>query len=378
MNTQSPKQAALELIRASNNIALLTHKNPDGDALGSILALSLVLEKLAIKVKPVLLGISSTGLDFLPYFDKLKSKFLEQEVVLSFDLKDNEITFFLSKDDKAKKFHIKLSVEGTPLDVNTLKIQNNQDIYDLVITLDVADKEQIEDVLNQNLEILQNIPLLNIDHHVTNTNFGTVNVVDATASSTTEILVSLIEALGGKTSLFDSDIATCLLTGVITDTGLFQNQNTTPKSLTVAAQLVALGGRRAEIVDKLFRSKTLKQVKLIGRAVDHIKNEDIFIWSQLSLADQSELGVTEADITGTGIIDDQLKVIEGPQFVLLLIEKEDGIKGSLRTANEIYDVSKIAELFKGGGHKGAAGFFIPNITLAEKGQAIIDKIKKSI
>src|SRR5690606_38881218 len=128
-------------------------------------------------------------------------------------------------------------------------------------------------------------------------NYGKVNLVDTGATSTGEILVGVGEALGVE---FDADIATGLLTGIISDTGSFQHANTTPKSLTVAAQMVGYGARQQEIIKHLFKTKPLASLKLWGRILSNIQfdNRLKLVWATVDYTTLQSMGVTGQDIGG--------------------------------------------------------------------------------
>ena len=206
-------------------------------------------------------------------------------------------------------------------------------------------------------------------------NFGKINFVDLTATSTSEILVSIIESLTGDPKFFDENIATNLLTGIITDTNSFQNTNTTPKSLTVAAQLVASGGRQQEIIKQIYKTKSFSTLRLWGRALSNLHDEAeySFVWSEVYKKDYEETGSNEDE--SAGLIDELLKTASGVEFALLLSEKEGDIHGSLRATSPSHDVRAVAALFDGGGHTAAAGFQLNGTTLEESRDKIINKIK---
>jgi phosphoesterase RecJ-like protein len=230
-------------------------------------------------------------------------------------------------------------------------------------------------IYNQETELFYETPIVNIDHHAGNDHFGRVNWVELTATSTAEILVAMLESLSREKNLIDPDIATCLLTGITTDTGSFQNGNTTPKSFTVAAQLIAAGARQQEIVQNIFKTKPLSTLKLWGRVLSKIQEDtqDRFVWSSVTAQDMLQEGA-EAEET-SGVVDELLKTVPGVDFALLLSERKDGVHGSLRGIEKGINVADIAREFSGGGHEVAAAFYLPNTTLLQSETTIINKIK---
>jgi phosphoesterase RecJ-like protein len=232
-------------------------------------------------------------------------------------------------------------------------------------------------IFDQNASLFYETPLVNIDHHVSNDHYGKVNWIDLTATSTCEILVALLESLGREKTLLDQDIATALLTGITTDTGSFQNTNTTPKSFTVAAQLVAAGAKQQDIVKKIYKTRSLSTLKLWGRALANIKEdkENRFIWSTLSEKDFVETGSLNTD--SGGVIDELLKTAPDIDFALLLTERNGSVHGNLRATEKGVDVSRLAQLFGGGGHEVAAGFDIPNTSLVQEEATILQRIRET-
>ncbi|MFA6917737.1 MAG: DHHA1 domain-containing protein, partial [Candidatus Gracilibacteria bacterium] len=251
--------------------------------------------------------------------------------------------------------------------------------YDLIITVDTAELGQLRGFYEQNIELFHQIPVINIDHHISNAHFARVNNVDIMASSTTELLVPLLEEIAReeKIELIDEDVATLLLTGIITDTGSFQNANTTPKAFDVAAQLVSYGARQQEIIQHIYKTKQLSQLKLWGRVLSKIQVDENYriVWSVVSPQDFRDTGSTE-DETGD-IIDELMTNAPGAEVILLIKGKQDGvISVSIRTTNPAVDAAKIAEEFGGGGHTQAAGFRISDMGLRDAEYAVINKVKE--
>jgi phosphoesterase RecJ-like protein len=265
------------------------------------------------------------------------------------------------------------------LSAANVRIEEGSFNADVVIALDCANTDRLGTIFSENPNLFFEVPVVNVDHHPGNSNFGKVNIVDITASSTAEILVSLLETLGKDVpNLIDTDIATCLLTGLITDTNSFQNSNTTPKSLTVAAQLVAAGGRQQEIVKHVFKTRSLSTLRLWGRALSYIKEDQSlrFAWSILSKADFVAAQATQDN--ASGVIDELLKTAAGMDFVLLLTEREGDLHGSFRSVVSSVDVAKLASLFGGGGHTQAAAFTIQNARLADREMEVINRLRTAL
>ncbi|MCX6808475.1 MAG: bifunctional oligoribonuclease/PAP phosphatase NrnA [Candidatus Berkelbacteria bacterium] len=371
----SPKQQVVEVLKSKQKILILTHKNPDGDALGSILALSASLRKLGKEVLAVCNDPAPAVYNFLPEVQSVSQNFAgHRDFVVSLDV------------SKVRADKIMYKLNGTKLDI-IITPQGGQfghaDLstcegcfhFEAIVVLDSPDLERLGSPYEKNPEIFFDVPVVNIDHHPGNDQFGKINLVDITATSTAEILVSVIEALSGDSKFINEDIATNLLTGIITDTNSFQNTNTTPKSLTVAAQLVAFGGRQQDIIKNIYKTKPLSTLRLWGRALSNLREEQScgFVWTKLKVSDFTEIGASVTE--SSGVIDELLKTAAGVDFALLLTEKNNDVHGSLRSTNRTKDVAAIAKLFGGGGHTMAAAFQIKDKKLTEVETEIISKIK---
>jgi len=372
----TPKQQWSEQLKTAKRVLILTHANPDGDAVGSSLALKLGLEKLGKEVTVAASGDISAVFEFLPAIGSLTGELnLQKDLLVMIDESQAKVGNISLKRVSDKKLIVVVTPKDGVLSPANVRIEEGTFQTDLIIVLDCANLDRIGTIYEQNPSLFYDVPVVNIDHHVGNPNFGKINIVDTAASSTAEILVSLMEAMVKEGPAFDADIATCLLTGLLTDTGSFQNQNTTPKSLTVAAQLVAAGARQQDIVRRLFRTRTLSTLRLWGRALSYLKEDAPrrFVWSTLSKSDFVAAQAEQQE--SSGVIDELLKTAQGMDFVLLLAERDGGIHGSLRAIEPSANVGLIANQFGGGGHPGAAAFYIDDAQLAEKESEIIAKLR---
>jgi len=298
-----------KLITKSEQVLLISHRKPDGDTLGAMLALFLALKfQLGKEVFLLCADEVPEHFRFLPNFFEIK-----QEI----DLEKKRI--------------------------------------DLVITVDVAVKALLglDDLL---LSIFSHErKTINIDHHHDNSSYADLNLI-LESSSTSEIIFHLIGELGLKV---DSKIATCLLTGIYTDTGSFQNDNTTPETFRIASQLILKGARLGLINRNVFRNKPISRLRLWGRALSHVQRDQkrgVNV-SVITQKDLEECGATLEDLEG---VVNMINAIPDTRATILLSEQEKNeIKGSIRTDSDEIDVSQIASLFGGGGHRKASGFSIP-------------------
>ena len=293
-------------IRAHDRFLVTTHENPDGDALGSTLAMKLALEQLG---KDAVLYLS--GVTPLPH----EYGFMDLQ----------ELT------------------RTSPADASER----------VVIALDCANERR----LGPDAGLLERAPLvIDIDHHHDNTRFGAVNLVVADASSTGEVLRDLFTELGVELT---PDIAEALYIALVTDTGRFQYANTTPKALRLAAELVEAGADVHQVFQDVYENVAFAKLKLLARALEkaRVYEGGRMIVSDLEREDFHAAGAAEP--FSEGIID-FLRAVEGTELVALIREPptQNGPKRriSLRTRAEGVDVSAIARKSGGGGHRQAAGF----------------------
>lgn len=365
----SPKQQTVELIKKSDRILILGHKNPEGDMVGSLLALGQALKSLE-KTPEVIISDDIPGnLQFLPTLDTITKNYQAIEgKIIRVDTKKIPVAGMkVQKSDD----HLDIILDADKnLKFEFLNILNGLPKPDLIIVLDTADVEKIDKAYDENTELFFETPVVNIDHHAGNEYFGSVNLVDLTATSTAEILVSLFEALGVKIS--DPDIATCLLAGITVDTQSFRAQNTTPKSLTVAAQLLANGARQQEIVSNLYKMRPMALMKLWGKMLSGIKEDKNhrFAWSKIKLSDTK--GVSKDDVFEAA--DELLANTPDADVLLILCETEkDKVAGKLKGAKDS-NVLEIAELFGGEGTAREAEFEISGKSLSDTELWVLKKL----
>jgi bifunctional oligoribonuclease and PAP phosphatase NrnA len=305
--TTASREQVLDELVGAERFLLVTHENPDGDALGSLIAMRGVLSELG---KDVAMFLPPTELP-LPYeYGFLRLDGLVTE--LPDDLEDRTLVF---------------------LDCGNL--ERNP----------IAGAES------------QGGRVLNIDHHHDNTRFGTVNHVDDGASCTAEIVWDLMGALGLRPS---GDVADALYVGLVTDTGRFMYDNTGARAHIMAADLVAAGVDVHGVYRHLYEGMPYGKLLLLGRALAHVRrfDEGRLTVSWLSTDDFQETGSVES--YSEGVID-QLRAVDGTKVAALVRNrlgpgKGDGRKVSLRATDDDVDVSRIARAQGGGGHRRAAGF----------------------
>ncbi len=374
----TPKQQTIELIKSATRILLVTHVNPDGDGIGSVLALGGALQKLGKTVTIACSGDIPGTLKFLTGIDSVDTQFAAtKNLVITLSTKHATVEKLgYKKDPVANELRIIVTPkESGEFTADDVRIEAGAVRYDLIVVCDTPVVDRLGPLYDDNTQLFYETPVINIDHHPGNDYFGKVNWIDLTATSAAEILVSLIESLAREQPLLDAEIATALLTGIVFDTNSFQNANTTPKSFTVAAQLVAAGARQQEIIKHLFKTKQLSTLRLWGSILAriHDESEQRFVWSTATEADFAKFGAAATETSG--VVDELLKTVPNIDFAFLLAERKGGVYGSFRGTEHGKNVSEIAALFGGGGHELAAAFNLPNTTLAKEQDQILAKVR---
>jgi bifunctional oligoribonuclease and PAP phosphatase NrnA len=304
--TTTDLEAIADTLRGHDRFVVVTHENPDGDALGSLLATTLTLRRLG-----------------------------------------KDVVMFLAGEAPLPREYAFMQLDGI---VRTLPDDADERV---LVAVDCAKADRIgPDPAPVDRAKL----VVNVDHHHDNTRFGDVNLVVADASSTGEVLRDVIRELGVELT---SDLAEPLYIALVTDTGRFQYSNTTPKSLRLAAELVEAGADIHAVFQQVYESVEFAKLKLRARALEHARvlEGGRIVVSDLLRTDFTDVGAPEP--YSEGIIDD-LRAVEGAELAALIRESPRDAgptrRVSLRASVDELDVSAIARLFGGGGHRQAAGF----------------------
>lgn len=293
----------IEEIRQHRSFCVIGHQRPDGDCIGSQLALTYALRNEGYKV-------TCWNQDPIPQ----KLRFLDQD--------------------------------------KTLQTPKPNQIFDCVIAVDSASLDRVGEVASfiENRKVL-----INIDHHASNTRYGDINWVSANEPSSGELIYRLLKSARWP---IKQGIADCLFTAISTDTGSFQYPTSRPSTYEIAGELVEKGANLAVICDEVYQSYPLSRVKLLKHVYNHFKltneNEIAYFW--LRPADYQRTGATRDETEG---LIDHIRDID-PVIVACLFEEiePEVVRISLRSKSPLVNVAGIAEQFEGGGHKAAAGALI--------------------
>jgi bifunctional oligoribonuclease and PAP phosphatase NrnA len=300
---QDDFKKAKNLIEQSRNVLLTTHERTDGDDLGSVLAIRQELLRQNKTVTVVIKGGVPTSLRFMP-----GSESVREEI--------------------------------------------NNTSFDLLIISGCSTRDRVKNEPIINLSV----PTINIDHHPDNTKYGTVNVVDAEKSAVAELVYDMFKA---NYWLINAQAATCLLTGIFTDTGSFMHANTQHSTLLAASDLMSKGGRIHTIAKNTYRGKSLSALKAWSKALENsfYDAQKKIIYSVITEEDAAVLGNLQSNHF-EGLVETLNKVPEA-KFAMFLKQEGGIVKGSLRSEeHKGVNVSEIAHKLGGGGHKLASGFSI--------------------
>ena len=223
--------------------------------------------------------------------------------------------------------------------------------WDAIVAVDSSDERRLGNCYRPGE--YGGAPVLVLDHHVTNLNFGTQNYVDAAAAATAQVMVDLADALRVP---IGPEAATCLLAGLVTDTLSFRTSNVTPEVLDVAARLMEAGANLYDITERAFNQKPLNVMRLWGLALARLRQEHNVVWTLITRDMRAQSGAPE---TGDGGLATFLISAPEAKVAAVLSEKPDGeVEIGLRARNGL-DVSRLALALGGGGHPQAAGCTIP-------------------
>lgn len=375
-------QAATDAINRAERLLIIPHANVDPDGLSSALACYSVFRAIGKECTVICPDTLPESLKFLSNFEHLATDITsEQEFVITLDTSGGVEIDKLRYTVEDNKVNIIIVPKKGKLSAKNVTTFDPGSSYDLIVVVDSAELSLLGSVYTDNVDLFMATPILNIDHHISNTRFGQLQLIDPTCASATEVLFAWFSANPKWKELLSPDLATLLLTGLITDTRSFQNPNTTPRSLEVAANLLDLGARQQEIIQHIYKTKSLTTLKIWGRALNRIQvdSEARIVWSAVSREDLQEMGATSKETAG--ILDELISTIPDADVYVLFTEVEEGgMKASLRSSTAI-DVNRTAgKLFQGGGHARAAGFKVKKygnfqLTVMECVKQLIDEMK---
>lgn len=377
------EQQIFEQIKKASNILITFKKTWNGDAVASALAMYLFLKKMDKQVEIVAEKFSLDKLySFLPGYTEIKNSLDNlRKFIISLDITSTKVSQIKYKQEENKLNFIISPKDGFFSEAD-IGCGASGFKYDLIIMVDTPDLESLGRIYDNDTEFFYQTPIINIDHSSTNEAFGQINLVELTAVSTSELVFSLFESF--SRDLIDENIATCLLAGMIAETKSFKTNNVTPRALLTASQLMSLGARREEIVNNLYRSKSLNVLKLWGRVLARLSSslDNKFVWSTLSAADFSKTSSTEKDLTD--VIDELIVSIPQAKVIAIIYENQSTETNAIQPQTNLllYTIKNIDSLnlikeFSPNGTKSLARAIV-NLPIAEAEENIVNAIQEKL
>lgn len=340
-----PTDTLKKLLDAAKKPLLLLPEHPSGDAIASAWAVWHVFKNRNISATIAVHDPlkKRDQFSFLPTPEKILSSLAgSKDFVLIFNTENNPIST-VKTDRREKELRIYLTPDKGAIDPRDFSFVPAELKYDLVVTFGCLDKESLGKLYEESADVLFEMPIVNIDYHSENENFGQVNIVDMTASSTSEVVTNTLLAIDQEA--LTENVAQCLLTGIISATDSFQQKNTTPQALHLSAKLIEHGADRQEIVKYLYKTQPLSIIKLWGRIMAKLRlQEDLnLVWAPVALEDfvQSR--------TDPGSLPDVLGKIKSNyalgKVFLLLYEQKSGATVSVVKAVQMAQVKSKLQKF---------------------------------
>ena len=310
----------LEEIKNAENILILTHESPDGDAIGSSLAMNLALKQIGKKPEVIIREFPRIFM-FLPGSEEVK-------------------------------------------------LEASKKNYDLIISLDCADLKRL--VGREYVEISKKV--INIDHHGSNVMYGDINFVNPVAPACCEILVGMLDYFDIPINV---EIGSCILAGIITDTGGFKYSSVTAETFEFTAELLRKGVNVSDIYKKVLETRTKGNFELLRRSINRLEliEDGKIAFTYITKKDEEEVNAEPGDHEG---IVENGRSIDGVKVSIFIRQKdeENAYKVSMRSNGNI-NVSDICYRFGGGGHPNAAGALIQG-TIEQVKEKLIKEIKKEV
>lgn len=370
-----PNQQLEKLIGEARNVLILLPQNPSGGAIGSGWAFYFFLEKRGI-IPTLAISDEFKEADRFNFLPKpkniLENLSIAREFVLVFNTKSNKISNVKPEfgPDELKIF---ITPEKGSIDPRDFSFIPAKSKYDFIAVFNSPDKETLGRVFEENPDIFYELPLVNIDHHANNENFGQINLVNLTASSTAEVLYDFFGKIDADA--IDANIANCLLAAIISDTESFQKKNTTPKALQAAAQLMDKGADHEEIIRWLYKTQPFNTLKLWGRVMARLNWDEKLklAWSLVTIEDFVQSRSKPQNIP---FILEKVKdnYSAGEIFLVLYSEKTDATVGMLKCSDAEKE-KKLSSLLSGQLKQNIVTFIIEGKNILEAEKEVLEKLR---
>jgi phosphoesterase RecJ-like protein len=367
------------LIENKKHILVTFRKNASGDAIGSAIALALMIERMGRTVDIVSADfVLPKAYAFLPLASRIGNNFSHlQKFIITLDVRESGVEE-LSYDLKDEKLRIFITPKHGILTRDQVRTAQTDFKYDLIVTLDTEDLSSLGSLYDNNTDLFYKTPIVNIDHNSANEHYGHVNIIDMTATSTAEVLFDTMKQMNEE--LIDTHMATALLAGMIAKTHSFKTDNVTPRTLATASTLVTLGANREEIVHHLYRTRSIATLKLWGFALSHMQVDHStgLVWSTITRDDFVRSGATEDDLSD--IVSELISSAPEAKVIILLHEHEtdhakSGLIHGLIHTTKGYQARDLASAYDAKGNNAQASFTITGKTLTEAEMLVTEHVR---
>jgi len=363
-----------QLIDKSRRILITSAKQFTGDGLATVLALAQILGKLNKNTEVIIDSFDPpVEYQFLPQINQVKPEVKKiKKYLISLDISQTGIDD-LVYDIAGNNLRIHLEPKKGVWVPEDLKFLTSEFSFDLIFTIGVAELESLGSLYDHHRDLFYQIPVINVDNSPMNDNYGHINLVDITAASCAEIVYQLFKTL--EPGVFDTAIATCLLTGMMAATRSFKTGNVTPDSLKLASELINLGANRQEIVTRLYQTKTIPILKLWGKILTRLQSDDQkkIIWSKLDPHDFTETGSQPKNIQG--VVDELISYSPLADIIVLFYQTEPQATKIILHTKDTTNALTLARKYLPSGNKNQALFEI-NKTLDETETEVINHLRQ--
>ncbi len=370
-------QQVLEAIKRSSNPLICIPSGANADHYATALGLAKVLKKLDKQAVIVATDeLSPKQIQFISGHDQIQTKLPNlRKFVIELDATKTKVDE-LSYEIKDDKLSVYLSSKKGFWDPKDVRTSTSGYRYDLIICIGTPDYEACAHLYRDNPDFFYRTPIINIDHSPENEHYGQINIVDLTASSCGEVCHDLIESM--EAGFLDEEIATAFLTGMIAKTKSFKTSNVTPKTLQTASKLIAKGAKREQIVQQLYRTRSIQTLRLWGRALARLKADEELniVWTLLSQQDFMYAGAQEKDLAD--VIDELIATSPQAKIIVLIYENGEHNICAIVQAEKPLDAIALCAKFDAVGMREKVSMCFVKKNVVEVEKELIEHLKKQI
>ena len=370
------EQQISEAVKKSSSILITFRKKFDADSVASACALALFLKKMNKAVE--IIGddfLLPPTLDFLPLGSAILPQLgIMQKLVISINLKDKAVDH-LNYEVKDGTLSIYIAPKQGVLEKENVKTDLTGFKYDLIFVLDTPDLESLGKLFEQNTELFFAQPIINIDYHPANENFGQIQLHDLIAASVSEMLFRLFMQIGKE--LIDAPIALCLLTGLIARTKSFSTANVTPTTLETAKALIELGADRNLVIKNLYRNKALAVINLWGRVLARLRYDQAtrLGWTLIPEYDFIDTSTTEKNLDG--VVEEFIRDVPQMEAFVIFYQRGPDIHAQVHSLGQ-HDALWLTQTYKPEGTRHLATFTLAHLGLIEAEKKVTEDMKNRL